>query len=266
MGIFEKLLALGKGDLQNDLKPSGYGYKLLHEKQNPNWPGPSIKQIEGLKYLGKEKFSVPLGDCLCGCNGEPMTNFEDWEIDYFAYKDCPTRRRRKLHAKLARKEKRRKETEKRQAKRAEAKEAIKQDRIRKRFELWSHREKKGLPARSRKEAIHRGLETYKGNKCKRGHDGVRLTKSGDCETCKSSDRLQRSAMRRAEFPEDLNQNEKELILAIYSKSKRLTKETGIQHHVDHIKPLSKGGRHYPSNLQILTAEENLKKSDKWEDT
>jgi len=38
--------------------------------------------------------------------------------------------------------------------------------------------------------------------------------------------------------------------------------TGIQHHVDHIIPLSKGGLHHPDNLQILTAEENLKKGAK----
>lgn len=260
MGLFGKLF----GNKINEKTQCGHNYKLLHEKQNPLWMGPSARQLEGLKYLGKEKFSIPLEDCTCGCNGKPMTHFGDWEIEYYAYKDCPARKRRKLQAKLARKQKRRKETEKRQAERAKAKEGVKQERIRRKLELWSQREKKGLPALSRKEAIHRRLETYKGNRCKRGHDGIRLTKSGECEVCKASDSLQRSAMRRAEFPEDLNQNEREQILEIYSKSKRLSKETGIQHHVDHIQPLSKGGRHHPSNLQILTAEENLKKGDKWE--
>lgn len=67
-------------------------------------------------------------------------------------------------------------------------------------------------------------------------------------------------MRRAEYPEDLTENEKEQVLAIYSESRRLTKGTRIQHHVDHIKPFAKGGRHHPSNLQILTAEENVKKA------
>jgi len=33
--------------------------------------------------------------------------------------------------------------------------------------------------------------------------------------------------------------------------------------VDHIKPVSKGGSNYPDNLQILTAEENLKKGAYW---
>jgi 5-methylcytosine-specific restriction endonuclease McrA len=186
-----------------------------------------------------------------------MTHYDDWEIDYFAYKDCPARRRRKLKAKLVRKEKRRVETEKKQAKRAEEEEeAFKLEKVNKRLELCASREKSGLPAKSRKEAIHRKLETY---------EGTRLTKNGECEICNSSDKLQRFAMRRAEFPENLTEEEKEEVLKIYSESKRLTKESGVKHHVDHIKPLSKGGRHHPSNLQILTAEENLRKSDKWEE-
>lgn len=36
-------------------------------------------------------------------------------------------------------------------------------------------------------------------------------------------------------------------------------------HVDHIKPLSKGGLHHPSNLQLLTPEDNLKKGAKYEE-
>jgi 5-methylcytosine-specific restriction endonuclease McrA len=36
-------------------------------------------------------------------------------------------------------------------------------------------------------------------------------------------------------------------------------------HVDHIRPLAKGGKHEPSNLQLLTPEENLKKGAKYEE-
>ena len=53
----------------------------------------------------------------------------------------------------------------------------------------------------------------------------------------------------------------ELCIPFYSESRRLTVETGIQHQVDHIVPLSKGGLHCQSNLQVLTAKENLEKRD-----
>jgi 5-methylcytosine-specific restriction endonuclease McrA len=60
-------------------------------------------------------------------------------------------------------------------------------------------------------------------------------------------------------PEDADQN---AIEKIYKECRRISQETGIPHHVDHIVPLSKGGLHHQDNLQILTAEDNLKKSNK----
>jgi hypothetical protein len=57
--------------------------------------------------------------------------------------------------------------------------------------------------------------------------------------------------------------ERSTISSIYESSQRITKCTGIQFHVDHIKPISMGGMHAPSNLQILPAKVNLQKSDKY---
>ena len=55
------------------------------------------------------------------------------------------------------------------------------------------------------------------------------------------------------MPENAN---KRKIQAIYIKSYIKTQRTGIEHEVDHIIPIQKGGLHHQDNLQILTREQN----------
>jgi hypothetical protein len=50
--------------------------------------------------------------------------------------------------------------------------------------------------------------------------------------------------------------EKLRILNTYKLSMSLSKATGIEHHVDHMWPLSDGGPHWSGNLQVITATEN----------
>jgi len=50
-------------------------------------------------------------------------------------------------------------------------------------------------------------------------------------------------------------------ISFYAEARRLSRETGVAHQVDHIVPLSKGGKHEAGNLQVLTAWENNSKGD-----
>lgn len=57
------------------------------------------------------------------------------------------------------------------------------------------------------------------------------------------------------------------IAAIYQECARVSKETGVPHHVDHILPLRGelvSGLHVPANLQILPAEDNMSKGNRWQ--
>ncbi len=59
---------------------------------------------------------------------------------------------------------------------------------------------------------------------------------------------------------------REKMLDIYRECRRLNNETDVRYHVDHIVPLLGKlvcGLHNEFNLQILTAKENQRKSNKW---
>ena len=61
--------------------------------------------------------------------------------------------------------------------------------------------------------------------------------------------------------------DKTKIRAMYLKARQLTVETGIKHEVDHIIPSNHPlvcGLHIETNLQILTEDENIKKSNSFE--
>jgi hypothetical protein len=70
-------------------------------------------------------------------------------------------------------------------------------------------------------------------------------------------------------PKSLTKEQLFEIETFYVEAARLTKETGISHHVDHILPLQGEGItgfHVPWNLQILTGLENSKKNNSFDGT
>jgi hypothetical protein len=76
---------------------------------------------------------------------------------------------------------------------------------------------------------------------------------------------ERRAMLLCATPPWITESMREEIKNIYIKADIISKKTGIKHHVDHIMPLKSEklcGLHVPWNLQILTAEENIKKSNR----
>lgn len=79
-----------------------------------------------------------------------------------------------------------------------------------------------------------------------------------------------SAKRRASLlgatPKWLTEEHYASIRKIYNEAKRITQESGEAHHVDHIVPLQGKtvcGLHVPWNLQILSANKNITKSNKF---
>lgn len=110
---------------------------------------------------------------------------------------------------------------------------------------------------SKAEAENLGYEVW-WSKCKNGHLTERILTDRGCPVC-----IQLSRGLRHKRIKDgiisLTKNEELELHSIYKAARKLTKDTGVEHHVDHIRPLAAGGAHHPQNLQILTAEENLSK-------
>lgn len=66
----------------------------------------------------------------------------------------------------------------------------------------------------------------------------------------------RRAMLKGAVPEGYD---REGVLAMYALAQKFSELTGVEMHVDHIKPISKGGEHNVENLQLLAAPLNLAK-------
>lgn len=76
----------------------------------------------------------------------------------------------------------------------------------------------------------------------------------------------RRAAKLQRTPPWIDREDLKLINSIYAEARLLEEITGEKHHVDHIVPLQGelvSGLHVPWNLQILTAEQNISKGNKF---
>ena len=143
----------------------------------------------------------------------------------------------------------------------------------------------GVGRQNRLQAIEEGKKTYIGSTaCKHCGSYEKYVSTSSCAPClkrkgleklnnkelmapyrtkeKANNKTYRYRAKKYSDAAVLTQEEHERILTIYKECAKLTEETGVPHHVDHIHPISKGGKHHPDNLQILTATENVRKSNK----
>ena len=82
---------------------------------------------------------------------------------------------------------------------------------------------------------------------------------------KVADNAAKRAAKKQRTPKWLTKEDFDKMKEFYKLANILTNQTGIKHHVDHIIPLhgkTVSGLHVPSNLRVITAQENLSKNNK----
>jgi hypothetical protein len=129
------------------------------------------------------------------------------------------------------------------------------------------------------ERVHRVSKTYRENNkeketlkaitwAKNNPDKVKIAQAKYCRN--NPDKItaktgKRRASKLNRTPSWISKEELNKIREVYKLARKLTKETGVVYHVDHIIPLQgrlASGLHTLYNLQVITAKDNLAKSNK----
>lgn len=126
---------------------------------------------------------------------------------------------------------------------------------------------KGKARRARNSVKYREGETYKARisqytKSKKFKDGQKKYRSSDKGKVANQNKSSRRRAIKKKASANLTFTEEQLIKQYYNHSVRLKNKLGIEFHVDHIVPLSRGGLHHPSNLQVVPARWNIRKHNR----
>lgn len=132
----------------------------------------------------------------------------------------------------------------------------------------SNPDKKKATAQTWRKANIDNIKSYNSARYKNNPDKAKVSNAMWRKANPGKMNAKNARRRAAKFnatPEWLTKKQLLEIEEFYIEAVRLTKETGIKHQVDHKEPLQSKdvcGLHVPWNLQILTAEENIRKGNK----
>lgn len=90
------------------------------------------------------------------------------------------------------------------------------------------------------------------------HQGYKKANRGLCNEQKAARRA-KEKNNTPKFIRDCLVDKQRRVFA-YNLARLLTETTGVEHHVDHMWPISDGGPHWSGNLQVIPAVDNLSKN------
>ena len=116
-----------------------------------------------------------------------------------------------------------------------------------------------MPYKNLEEKKANDKAWYELNKAKKLADN-KAWRQANKATCNSLGKRYKEAKRDNNYI--ITELDKFVEKEMYELATLRTKQTGQAWHVDHIQPLSKGGRHEVKNLQVVPAVWNLKKGNR----